>query len=205
MARPTLEEQIAKAAEEGNLEKVRELAKRLKKPPTNTKAKQKSKPKQKKQVSKILPSKSEELPANAASPREIREAPSRIILPGKENDFIVSSKSQKKIIVDAFADDNDDDEEESPAKSKRKDGKVSRVLPFDTSKKINQWKDNKKDERGDVEIDKKLGSNRARQVELREPVKKISVKCKKCKQMCLVWPGEVLHSRWTCDDCLSDH
>jgi hypothetical protein len=194
MARPTLEEQIAKAAEEGNLEKVRELAKRLKKPPSNTKAKQKLKSKQIKKASKTLPSEREELPANAP--------PARIILPGSENDFIVSSKSQKKIIVDAF---DDDDEEESPAKSKRKDGKVSRVLPFDTSKKINQWTDNKKEELGDVKIDKKLGANRARQVELREPVKKISVKCKKCKQMCLVWPGEVLHSRWTCDDCLSDH
>jgi hypothetical protein len=195
MARPTLEEQIAKAAEEGNLEKVRELAKRLKKPPL--KAKQKTKSKQKKQAVKTPPQ--EELPA------QIREE-RRIIIPGgsyeyeKYKDYLTTSK---KVVADVF--DDDEKEEESPAKSGRKGGKVSRVLPFDTSKKINQWKDTKREELGDAKIDKLLGANKARQVETREPVKKISVKCKKCKQMCLVWPGEVLHSRWTCDDCLSDH
>jgi hypothetical protein len=186
MGRPTIAEQIAKAAEEGNLEKVKELSSKLivkpkSKPKPKTKNKDISKPK--KPAAGVEVYEDEIIESEEVNPKLNKK---------NKQDFIVSARDPNK--QQKYT--NDDGEEKIRA----------RIVPFKVVKnRKNIWKDDKKSEIADIEFDKKVRKNtKGKTVKSRrDPINKIKVKCFKCKEIKLIWPGEVTHSRWSCDECLT--
>lgn len=167
MGRPTLASQISKAAADGDMEKVKELAIRLEK---SENKKQKPKSKNRNKTTSEVEVYEEEVYEN-----------DRVY-----NDFIAPSKSNKK--------------RETPCDG---DGHVhARVVPFKIIKnRKNQWEDDIQQEAADIEFDKLVHKNKKNKKH-RSPINKIKVKCNRCERIKTVWPGEVLHKNWACDECL---
>jgi hypothetical protein len=178
MGRPTIADQIAKAAAEGNLEKVKELAGKLKAP---------SKPKKK--VVKPKDKKIIEVYEDEVNEPKINK---NAVGVGKDtSSFIATARNpnkQRKVI--------DEDGQEKI---------VSKVVPFKIIKnRKNSWKDDQKIEKEDIDEYKKVKKKGYKPVKRdRDSVNKIKVKCSRCKDIKIVWPGEVTHKNWACDECLT--
>jgi hypothetical protein len=178
MPRPTIVEQIAKAAEAGDLEKVKELSKKLaSKEKTKPKAKAQPKKKQKQEPEEEYEVYEEEVDDED----EVSEA----------NGFIAKARRSNHY------EENSDSEEDGEARTR------CRKVPFKIVKnRKNKWTDNVNEYKEDAELDKKLHKNGVNHGNKRDSVKKIKIKCKQCGNSKIMWPGEVKHSNWICDDCI---
>ncbi len=186
MGRPTIASQLAKAAAAGDIEKIKELAAKLDK---QTKPKPKSKSK----------SKVKAKPQVMVYEEEIVEGP-ELSSPGNEgtrhhtdmDSFITPAR--RPTYQEKFLDE---------------DGKERvrmRTVPFKVVKnRKNKWKDDLNEKDPDVEFDRIVHKNGPVNVQHREKVTKVKVRCSRCKQIKIVWPGEVSHSNWACDDCLTSN
>lgn len=165
MGRPTLAEQIAKAAASGDIKKVQELANRLSpKPKSKTKAK--------------------------ATKEKVK-----VVASDDNGDFIAKARSSDNQAASKYIDEDGNERVRA------------RVVPFKIVKnRKNKFVDDLQEEVEDLKFDKawqrKVKTKKIKKAK-RDPVSKIKVKCYECKDMKEVWPGEVMHRNWICDDCLA--
>lgn len=181
MPRPTIVEQIAKAAEAGDLEKVKELSKKLA-------SKEKAKPKAKAQPQK------KQKQTQVEEEYDIYEE--EVTNDDDEaNDFIVKAQRSSNRRGETESEDFVDEDGEARTRCRK--------VPFKIVKnRKNKWADNLNEYKEDAELDKKLHKNGVNRGNGREAIKKIKIKCKQCGNSKVIWPGEVKHSNWICDDCI---
>jgi hypothetical protein len=186
VGRPTIASQIAKAAQLGDIEKVKELAAKLE-IDKKTKSKIKTKAKAKRQT-KIKVDETE-----IYKPDDHEET----VNPFAE--FTAPARNDK--IRDGTESYTDQDGNERVR---------SRVVPFKVVKnRKNKFKDDLTEETADIEFDKKthVSTNKIKKTKLqhRPPTTKVKVRCIRCKELKVVWPGEIMHRNWACDTCLKNN
>jgi hypothetical protein len=79
----------------------------------------------------------------------------------------------------------------------------ARIVPLDTRKKKNTFKDSGVEYSQDIEFDKKVHANGIHKGSPRPPVKKVHVRCTRCDKDQVLWPGEIMHDNFVCDKCLT--
>lgn len=188
MGRPTLASQLAKAAEAGDLEKVKEIAAKLAAAP-KPKPKPKSKVKKKTQTTQV-----------SKTTKKVRAQPETEVVepPDPFAEFTTSAKASDKQNGEgeAFKYLDEDGVERVRA----------RVVPFKVIKnRKNQFKDDLTEAAEDITYDKKKRKKIKGKIKAapRPKVDKIKVECSRCHKLIEIWPGEVLHKNWACDSCLT--
>jgi hypothetical protein len=213
MARPTLAQQLAAAAAAGDLTKVQELAGRLSPPAKKKKAKTKPS-----KVNKIVKSTKKadheeedfedyeeynpdglddlDDPGNLddnsdyADNVKANPKPSQLTNVASTSDFIVAARDPNKSAV--YIDEN------GIERTRMK------VVPFKAVKnRKNTFKDNGVANAADADFDAKVHKNGVFRGEGRDPVKKVKIKCIRCNEVKILWPGEIMHRNFICDECLS--
>lgn len=78
----------------------------------------------------------------------------------------------------------------------------AKKVPFKAVKnRKNIFKDDLTEATSDIEFDKAV--KRKTKKSHREAVEKVKQKCSRCEKYISVWPNEVTHNNWACNDCIA--
>lgn len=191
MARPTLAAQLAKAVELGDMDQIKILSAKLLLSQTKAKPKKKKvvRTTQKKKQLVVIPDDEniEEIDLGDLESEEEEE-----VERSETSDFIAPARKPNR--QNKYVDEDG------------KERKRAKVVPFKVQKnRKNTFRDNENEYAADIELDKKLHKHGVVRGDGRQPIKKVKVRCKRCNEVFVVWPGEVKHKNWACDECLTSN